>query len=85
MSAADPSSSAQPPALAFVLVPEQKTTKNRTHVDVTPIGTTQDDEVARLAGLGAVRIDIGQGGEAWVVMADPEGNEFCVMPEVGSL
>jgi hypothetical protein len=52
---------------------------------VTPIGTTQDDEVARLAGLGAVRIDIGQGGEAWVVMADPEGNEFCVMPEVGSL
>jgi len=81
MNADDLRACARPPALAFVLVPERKTTKNRTHVDVTPIDTSQDDEVERLVGLGATRIDIDQGGKPWIVMADPEGNEFCVMPE----
>jgi catechol 2,3-dioxygenase-like lactoylglutathione lyase family enzyme len=72
----------QPPVVAFVLVPEEKMTKNRAHIDVTPFDTTQAEEVARLEGLGARRIDIAQGETPWVVMADPEGNEFCVMPEL---
>jgi hypothetical protein len=71
---------AQPPAIAFVLVPEAKATKNRLHLDVTPIGTTQAEEVERLTGLGATPADVGQRDTPWVVMADPEGNEFCVMP-----
>ncbi len=73
---------AQTPALTFVIVPEAKTAKNRTHLDVTPIDRTQDDEVARLELLGATHVDIGQGDSRWIVMADPEGNEFCVMPAV---
>jgi catechol 2,3-dioxygenase-like lactoylglutathione lyase family enzyme len=71
---------AQPPAIAFVLVPEDKITKNRVHIDVTPMDTDQAAEVNRLEDLGATRVDIGQGETPWVVMADPEGNEFCVMP-----
>jgi catechol 2,3-dioxygenase-like lactoylglutathione lyase family enzyme len=73
---------AQPPALTFVVVPEVKTAKNRTHLDVTPFDRTRDDEVARLEFLGATQVDIGQGDSRWIVMADPEGNEFCVMPAV---
>jgi hypothetical protein len=72
----------QPPNMAFVVVPEHKVGKNRVHIDVTPIEASQAEEVERLVGLGATRTDIGQGDEAWVVMADPEGNEFCVMPEL---
>jgi hypothetical protein len=53
--------------------------KNRLHHDVSPIDTTQAEEVARLEALGARRVDIGQGDVSWVVMADPEGNEFCVL------
>jgi catechol 2,3-dioxygenase-like lactoylglutathione lyase family enzyme len=71
---------AQPPVMAFVLVPEARSTKNRVHVDVTPIDVTQADEVQRLIGLGATPADVGQSDTAWIVMADPEGNEFCVMP-----
>lgn len=71
---------AVPSIIAFVLVPEEKTVKNRVHVDVTPTDRSQLEEVERLIGLGARRIDIGQGDVPWVVMADPEGNEFCVMP-----
>ena len=71
------------PILAFVVVPEQRTSKNRVHLDVTPADSTRDEEVERLLGLGARRIDIGQGDTPWVVMADPEGNEFCVMPGLG--
>jgi hypothetical protein len=71
--------SAQSPALAFVLVADDKVFKNRVHIDVTPIDRSQEDEVSRLVSLGAKRIDIGQSGTSWVVMADPEGNEFCVM------
>lgn len=69
-----------PPTLLFVRVPEGKTVKNRLHLDVSPIGGSTDAEVARLLGLGAVKVDVGQGpGRSWVVMADPEGNEFCVL------
>ena len=54
-----------------------KRVKNRWHFDLAP--TDQAAEVARLEGLGARRADIGQGDVDWVVMADPEGNEFCVL------
>ena len=58
-------------------VPEGKTVKNRLHIDLNP--ENQEAEVERLIGLGARRIDISQGEVTWVVMADPEGNEFCVL------
>ena len=65
--------------LVFVPVPERKSVKNRIHLDVSPVGCDRDEEVARLEGLGARRVDVGQGEERWVVLADPEGNEFCVL------
>ena len=66
------------PDLLFLPVPEEKTVKNRLHIDLRP--EDQAAEVERLIGLGATRISVGQGPEAtWVVMADPEGNEFCVL------
>ncbi|MEU3518648.1 VOC family protein [Streptomyces sp. NPDC006654] len=69
-----------PPTLHFLQVPEGKTVKNRLHLDVSPIDGSTDDEVARLLGLGAARVDVGQGPDrSWVVMADPEGNEFDVV------
>lgn len=69
-----------PPTLYFVRVPEGKTVKNRLHIDVSPIDGSTEDEVTRLLGLGATKVDVGQGpGRSWVVMADPEGNEFCVL------
>jgi predicted enzyme related to lactoylglutathione lyase len=65
------------PGLVFGMVPEGKTVKNRLHIDLNP--DDQAAEVARLESLGAKRVDIGQGNVPWVVMADPEGNEFCVL------
>ncbi len=65
--------------LVFVPVPENKTVKDRIHLDVSPIGCDQDDEVERIIGLGASRVDVGQGESPWKVLADPEGNEFCVL------
>jgi predicted enzyme related to lactoylglutathione lyase len=65
------------PGLVFVPVPEGKTVKNRLHIDLNP--DDQAAEVARLESLGAKRVDIGQGDVRWIVMADPEGNEFCVL------
>jgi hypothetical protein len=65
--------------LVFVPVSETKTVKNRVHLDVSPVGCDRDEEVTRLEALGATRIDIGQGDQGWVVLADPEGNEFCVL------
>jgi predicted enzyme related to lactoylglutathione lyase len=57
-----------------------KTGKNRMHFDIAPpAGTDQQAEVERLIALGASRLDIGQGDVSWVVMADPDGNEFCVL------
>jgi glyoxalase superfamily protein len=68
------------PGLVFVPVPEGKTVKNRLHIDLAPLaGDDQAAEVRRLEALGARRIDIGQGARTWVVMADPEDNEFCVL------
>ena len=57
-----------------------KVGKNRLHLDIAPLdGIDQQGEVERLVSLGATRIDIGQGTVDWVVMADPDGNEFCVL------
>jgi hypothetical protein len=67
------------PTLVFVPVPEGKTVKNRLHLDVSPIDRSQEAEVERLIGLGARHADVGQGARRWVVLADPEGNEFCVL------
>jgi hypothetical protein len=66
------------PDILFQRVPEAKSVKNRIHLDLRP-AADQSAEVERLIGLGARRIDIGQGDVSWVVMADPEGNEFCVL------
>ncbi len=69
-----------PPTMVFVRVPEGKVAKNRLHLDVSPIDGNTDQEVTRLLALGATRADVGQGADrGWVVMADPEGNEFCVL------
>ena len=65
------------PTLLFLRVPDSKTVKNRFHLDLNP--NDQQAEVRRLLGLGASRADIGQGDVSWVVLADPEGNEFCVL------
>jgi predicted enzyme related to lactoylglutathione lyase len=64
--------------LALMPADDVKTSKNRVHFDLRPDGD-QQSEVRRLEGLGARRIDIGQVDVPWVVMADPEGNEFCVL------
>ena len=69
----------RPAVLTFAHVPEGKTVKNRLHLDVTPVDRGQDDEVRRLLDLGARHADVGQGDQSWVVLADPEGNEFCVL------
>ena len=65
------------PALVFVPVLEGKVVKNRLHSDLAP--DDQAAEVQRLVALGARRVDIGQGEVPWVVMADPEGTEYCVL------
>ena len=68
------------PDILFLKVPDEKVIKNRLHLDLRP--DNQDAEVARLEKLGAKRIEIGQSIDAdttWVVMADLEGNEFCVL------
>jgi predicted enzyme related to lactoylglutathione lyase len=66
------------PDILFLRVPEPKAVKNRLHIDLRP--DDQAVEVARLEGLGATRTSVGQGdGVTWVVMTDPDGNEFCVL------
>jgi len=65
------------PVLLFVTVPDEKVVKNRLHIDLRP--DDRDAEVARAEAMGATRVDIGQGDETWVVLADPEGNEFCIL------
>lgn len=66
--------------LYFVGVPEPKTVKNRLHLDMIPCGRSQQDEMARLVALGASVLDAQPAGAGWVVMADPEGHEFCLEP-----
>ena len=65
------------PDLLFIKVPDEKSVKNRLHLDHRP--EYQHAEVERLLSIGARRVDIGQGERSWVVLADPEGNEFCVL------
>jgi hypothetical protein len=67
----------QCPGIVFGEVPEVKSVKDRIHLDLRP--DDQAAEIERLISLGARRIDIGQGDASWVVMADPESNEFCVL------
>ncbi len=67
----------QHPKLIFIPVPEGKTVKNRLHLDLNP--DDQAAEVERLIDMGARQVDVGQGSQPWVVLADPEGNEFCVL------
>jgi len=65
------------PGLDFVRLNEVKTSKSRLHLDFRP--DDPDAEVSRLVARGARRVDIGQRKQSWVVLADPEGNEFCVL------
>lgn len=79
---AEEGSSRTVPRLLFVQVPESKTAKNRLHIDINPGDRSQEEEVERLLDLGARRVDVGQGDVSWVVLADPEGNEFCALKSV---
>jgi predicted enzyme related to lactoylglutathione lyase len=65
------------PDWLFLAVPDGKVVKNRIHFDFTP--EDQQAEVDRVLALGARHVDIGQGEQTWVVLADPEGNEFCIL------
>lgn len=68
------------PRIDVLKVPERKTLKNRLHLDLRADGTTTAEELERLLALGAVRVDVGQGPDvSWVVLGDPEGNEFCLL------
>ena len=72
--------------LLFIEVPDVKSVKNRLHFDLRPSSSTRDEEVARLVGLGATQVDDQRDhygpGVGWVVLLDPEGNEFCVLRSV---
>jgi predicted enzyme related to lactoylglutathione lyase len=68
------------PTIDVVAVPETKTVKNRLHLDLRADNLTTSDELERLLTLGARRTDVGQGTDVtWVVLSDPEGNEFCLL------
>jgi predicted enzyme related to lactoylglutathione lyase len=69
------------PGLLFTVVAEPKVGKNRLHIDLRP--DDQEAEVERLVDMGARPVDIGQHDVSWVVLADPEGNEFCVLAARG--
>jgi catechol 2,3-dioxygenase-like lactoylglutathione lyase family enzyme len=69
-----------PVGMCFMPVTEPKAIKNRLHLDLTSGPEDREQEIGRLLALGARRVDIGQAGtESWTVLADPEGNEFCVV------
>jgi predicted enzyme related to lactoylglutathione lyase len=65
----------------FIEVPEKKQVKNRMHVDLVPAEGTRDEELTRLVSIGATVVDDLRrpDGRGWVVLADPEGNEFCIL------
>lgn len=66
------------PPILFVPVDDERMVKNRVHLDLRP--EDRDAEVARALELGARQVEVGQTGEeSWVVLADPEGNEFCIL------
>ncbi|MEU5941568.1 VOC family protein [Micromonospora sp. NPDC047548] len=69
------------PGIVFVPVAAGKETKNRLHLDLRP--ADQEAEVERLVDMGARHVDVGQGDASWTVLADPEGNEFCVLRQQG--
>jgi len=72
--------------MCFMPVADPKTVKNRVHLDLTSSAADRDQEIDRLLALGTRRVDIGQtGAESWTVLADPEGNEFCVVRTKESL
>jgi hypothetical protein len=72
----------QPFEIDFRWVPDaHKRSKNRLHLDINPTDRDQDSELSRLLALGAAPVDIGQGDVSWHVLADPEGNEFCLCRE----
>lgn len=69
-----------PQGLVFVKVPEDKQVKNRLHIDLAPhVDDDRDAEIASLLARGATPADVGQGDVPWIVLRDPEGNEFCVL------
>ena len=69
-----------PVGICFMPVTDQKIVKNRVHLDITTEAQDRDQEIDRLLGLGAQRVDVGQTGKAsWPVLADPEGNVLCVI------
>ncbi|SEN46749.1 hypothetical protein SAMN05216267_1005252 [Actinacidiphila rubida] len=69
-----------PVGICFMPVTDRKVVKNRLHLDLTSGADDREAEIARLLALGARRVDVGQtGDESWTVLADPEGNEFCVV------
>ena len=75
-----------PVGICFMPVTDEKIVKNRLHLDLTPNSADRDAEIERLLALGARRVDIGQTGrESWTVLADPEGNEFCLLRPKTSL
>lgn len=68
------------PTIDVFAVPERKAVRNRLHLDLRAEGTTTGEELDRLLALGARPVDVGQGSEvSWVVLGDPEGNEFCLL------
>jgi hypothetical protein len=69
------------PVLTFARVPEGKTVKNRLHLDVSPADREQDEEIARLVGLGATVVNDNRPEFGWVTLSDPEGNEFDVLAD----
>jgi predicted enzyme related to lactoylglutathione lyase len=75
-----------PVGLCFMPAGARKTVKNRVHLDLTTTADDRDSEIGRLIGLGARRVDVGQTDQdSWDVLADPEGNEFCVVRPKTSL
>jgi Glyoxalase-like domain len=72
--------------LLFLKVPEPKTVKNRMHICLRPTDRTRDEEIERLLGLGATIVnDLRKPDRGWAVLADPEGNEFCVLMRTSDL
>jgi len=76
--------------ILFIEVPDAKVVKNRIHLDLRPRAGTRDEEIDRVRALGATEVSDQRGtygpGSGWVVLADPEGNEFCILrsvPELG--
>ena len=67
--------------LLFIEVPEAKQVKNRVHLDLVPTDRTRDEEIDRVLALGASPVDDLRepDGTGWLVLADPEGNEFCIL------